>query len=240
MGVGGVLAAVGVAVEDERAVVEEAGVGELQPRASCRPRLKPAQLCTPAPWSGHRAPSDDDEDDAPGSPVAALLETHGGDAAREAEADDDDADATDDARDAEHVSEADASGPVPGLEGEVVPDEKCDEVGEVRDGGLVEVVVAVAAVDGGPERSCHLVEGAVVHLRGSVHGDESGPEGEALGLPIAVDGDEHASVVLDADVPWVPREHGAMGGEVGEATVDSHPTSLSAGGLVEEAQAAEP
>jgi hypothetical protein len=109
MGVGGVLAAVGVAVEDERAVVEEAGVGELQPRASCRPRLKPAQLCTPAPWSGHRAPSDDDEDDAPGSPVAALLKTHGGNAAREAEADDDDADATDDARDAEHVSEADAS-----------------------------------------------------------------------------------------------------------------------------------
>jgi hypothetical protein len=27
--------------------------------------------------------------------------------------------------------------------------------------------------------------------------------------------------VLDADVPWVAREHGAMGGKVGEATVDS-------------------
>jgi len=37
--------------------------------------------------------------------------------------------------------------PVSHSEGEVVPDEKCDEEGEVRDGGLVEVVGAVAAVD---------------------------------------------------------------------------------------------
>jgi len=72
---------------------------------------------------------------------------HGGGAAREAETDDDDADAVGDARDAERVSGAEAGVPVPGLEGEVVPDEKCDEEGEVRDGGLIEVVGAVAAVD---------------------------------------------------------------------------------------------
>jgi hypothetical protein len=46
--------------------------------------------------------------------------------------------------------------------------------------------------------------------------------------------------VLDADIRWVSRERGEVGGEVGEAAVDGHPTSLSSGGLVEESQAAEP
>jgi hypothetical protein len=77
----------------------------------------------------------------------------------------------------------------------------------------------------------------MLHLCNGIDRDEGGVVGGEIG-EVAVDRDERASVVLDVDIPWVPREHGEVGSEVGEAAV--HPTSLSSGGLVEEAQAAEP